>query len=78
MIFNESISSGIVPRDWKQANVTSIYKKGPKNLPCNYRPVTSHVCKILETELRDVIVKHLTDFRLIKIHSMVLLRINPV
>ena len=68
MIFNESISSGIVPRDWKQANVTSIYKTGPKNLPCNYRPVslTSHVCKILESELRDVIVKHLTDFRLIK------------
>ena len=68
MIFNESISSGIVPRDWKQANVTAIFKKGLKSLPCNYRPVslTSHICKILEAETRDVIVKHLDDFRLIR------------
>ena len=29
-IFNRSLSSGIVPSDWKIARVTPIYKKGPK------------------------------------------------
>ena len=50
-IYKESITSGIVPKDWKKAYVTAIIKKGDKALSCNYRPIslTSHVCKVMES-----------------------------
>ena len=50
IIFNKSIESGIVPEDWRQANVAPIFKKGEKYRPSNYRPVslTCICCKLLE------------------------------
>jgi len=47
MIFNRSLDDGIVPQDWKMANVTPVFKKGSRHDPGNYRPVslTSHVGK---------------------------------
>ena len=44
-----------MPNDWKTANITAIYKKGNKNDPGNYRPVslTCIVCKIFESILKD-------------------------
>ena len=36
ILFNKSLNSGSVPSDWKCANVTPIYKKGARNLACNY------------------------------------------
>src|SRR5262249_2977322 len=50
MIFSASLSSGMVPEDWRKANVSPIYKKGSRHDPCNYRPIslTSCVCKVLE------------------------------
>ena len=67
-IYKESITSGIVPKDWKKANVTAIFKKGDKALPCNYRPIslTSHVCKVLESIVKDSIIDHVRRYRLIK------------
>ena len=45
-----SVRSGVFPSVWKQANVVPVHKKGPKNLPENYRPVSLlAICsKILE------------------------------
>ena len=45
-----------------------IFRKGSKTSPCNYRPIslTSHVCKVLESIIKERIVKHLFDFKLIK------------
>ena len=40
ILYDRSFSSGVVPPDWKQANVTAIYKKGDKNEAGNYRPVS--------------------------------------
>jgi hypothetical protein len=44
------LDTGVLPKDWRDANISSIFKKGDKHLPENYRPVslTSVTCKILE------------------------------
>jgi len=67
-IFNKSLEEGIVPADWKEANVTPIFKKGSKSVPSNYRPVslTSVACKIMESLIRDDVTKHLEVNKLIK------------
>ena len=61
LIFNQSMTEGVVPSMWKEANVTPIYKKGSKSKPGNYRPVslTSIPCKVMESIIRDHIVDHL-------------------
>ena len=47
--------------------MSALFKKGSRELPGNYRPVslTSHVGKVLESMLRDVIVDHLLRYKLI-------------
>ena len=51
VLFSQSMHEGDVPLDWKTANVTPIYKKGSRNQPVNYRPVslTSQLSKIMES-----------------------------
>ena len=39
-LFNESMRHGDLPSDWKKAFISSIYKKGSKNLAENYRPIS--------------------------------------
>ncbi len=39
-IFNISLHTGQVPKQWKFANVTPIYKKGAKDQADNYRPIS--------------------------------------
>ena len=67
ILFNRSMHSGQVPQDWKEANVTPIFKKGSKNNPSNYRPVslTSIPCKLMESIMKDGIVEYLLRFKLI-------------
>ena len=68
LIYRKSYSKGVVPEDWRMANVTPIFKKGSKFKPENYRPVslTSIVCKVMESILKDQIVNHLSINDLIK------------
>ena len=49
-IFTLSMQTGHVPSDWVTANVTPVFKKGNRNEPSNYRPIslTSVPCKIME------------------------------
>ena len=66
MIFSRSLHDGIVPQDWKMANVTPLFKKRSRHDPGNYRPViTSHVGKLLESLIRDEMVRHLKNHKLI-------------
>ena len=68
-VFNISLQEGIVPLEWKEANIIPLFKKGSRNKFVNYRPVslTSVICKLFEAIIRD----HMMDF-LIK-HKL----INP-
>ena len=62
-MFRGSLDAGIVPRNWKLADVVPIYKKGDKDDPGNYRPVslTSVPCKVLESIIRDELMRHLQE-----------------
>lgn len=67
-ILKESTESGIIPSDWKRANITPIFKKGSRELPSNYRPIslTSHVCKTCEATIKDTLLGYLMTNNLIR------------
>ena len=56
-IFNSSLETGQLPKDWRSANISSVFKKGDRNKAENYRPVslTSVACKLLE----HIVCRHL-------------------
>ncbi len=61
IIFNSSLQLQDVPQDWKRARISAIFKnKGSRRQAGNYRPVslTSLVCKLLESLIRE----HITEF----------------
>ena len=59
--------TGIKTAPTHDAFKTSVLKKGSRNKPENYRPVslTSVVCKLLETLIRDHMVEFLVKHKLI-------------
>ncbi|TRZ08015.1 hypothetical protein HGM15179_019091 [Zosterops borbonicus] len=63
IIYQQSWLTAEAPDDWKLANVTPIHKKGGKEDPSNYRPVslTSVPGKIMEQFILSVITQHLQD-----------------
>ena len=68
IFFSSSLEFGVVPADWKDAGITPLFKKGKKSDPQNYRPIslTSLVCKVLESLIKDSILSHLSKFSLIR------------
>ena len=61
--FNKSLSSGLLPNEWKSALVIPIHKSGSKIDVANYRPISmlSCVCKVLEKIVNQCIIMYLTD-----------------
>ena len=61
ILFQKSLNTSTVPIDWKKATVVPIFKKGRKDLPQNYRPVslTCIICKVMEKLIRDEIMSFL-------------------
>ena len=59
-VVNLSLKEGVVSSEWKEANITPLFKKGSRNKSDNYRPVslTSVICKLLERLIKD----HMVDF----------------
>jgi hypothetical protein len=68
LIFRKSLEGGVLPTDWKVANVVPIFKKGVKGDPSNYRPVslTSVPGKMLESIIKENIMSHLVENRLLR------------
>ena len=62
LVFNQSIISGVFPREWQSARVTPIFKKGIKTDPENYRPISvlPVVAKIFEKLVFNQFYKYLT------------------
>ncbi|XP_065674132.1 uncharacterized protein LOC136091076 [Hydra vulgaris] len=54
LIIRASLTNSQFPVQFKSVNVTPLFKKDDKTLPCNYRPVslTSVPCKIMENIIR--------------------------
>ncbi|KAK4818318.1 LOW QUALITY PROTEIN: hypothetical protein QYF61_010780, partial [Mycteria americana] len=68
IIYQQSWLTGEVPVDWRLANVTPIFKKGQKEDPGNYRPVslTSVPGKLMEQIILSAITRHVEDNQGIK------------
>jgi len=67
LLFKKSLSESSIAQDWKQTKYTPIFKKGSRNSVENYRPVslTSQICKLFETIMRDALVHYLENNHLI-------------
>ena len=70
-IFNQSISSHSLPKDWLQANINPLFKKGNTNLAVNYRPVslTCVCCKLLEHIIYSHVMGHLQTNNLLNVNQ---------
>ena len=55
LLFNKSLESKQIPKIWKCANISPIFKKGTKDDVNNYRPVslTCILCKVMESIVRQ-------------------------
>ena len=58
------MKTSTVPDNWKLTNATPIHKKGSRQLPENYRPVslTCICCKLMEHFVASHISKHLDRY----------------
>ncbi len=75
-VFNMSLQEGIVPLEWKEANIIPLLKKCSRNKSVNYRPVrlTSVISKLLETIIRDHMMDFLVKHKLINPSQHVFLK----
>ena len=70
-MFNLSLEEGLVPSEWKEANITPLFKKGSRNKSELYRSVslTSVVSKLLETLITDHMVEFIVKHKLINTYQ---------
>ena len=67
-LFQQSIDSGEIPKEWSLANICPLFKKADRSRACNYRPVslTCVPCKLLEHILVcSNIMSHLDHHKLL-------------
>lgn len=60
IIFNASFASGVVPNDFKLANVIPVFKKGSQYSLCNYRPIS--LLSVFNKLLEKLIYNRLINF----------------
>ena len=88
IIFQTSLDTMSLPNICKTTNVSSIFKKGDRSDPSNYRPIslTCVACKIMESIIKDVVITHLLEnnilsnyqLDLVNGHSLQLQLLSPL
>ena len=70
-LFNQSMSSGHLPRDWVTANVIPVHKKGNKRLASNYRPISlsSVIVKVMERIIHRHMIDALSQSNRLSVHQ---------
>lgn len=60
-LFRVLFDEGCLPPVWRQAFITTIYKKGDSSLSSNYRPIslTCTMCKLMESIIKDQLLNFL-------------------
>ncbi|CAH8669480.1 unnamed protein product [Schistosoma bovis] len=60
ILFDMSLRQSRLPRDWKDAIISLVYKAGSRDLVSNYRPVslTSAVVKLMEKIIRTAVINY--------------------
>ncbi len=63
LVLQKSYDKGILPNEWKRANITAVYKKGDLKDTENYWPIslTSVICKLMESFIRDHIIQYMEE-----------------
>ena len=56
-LFQHSVASGSLPKDWTVANVVPVHKRGDRSDPNNYRPIS--LTSVLVKMLERIICRHL-------------------
>ena len=66
-IFNQSVSQGIFPDDWKCAKVIPLFKQGDRDDLNNYRPISviSVMAKVFERIVYDQLYAYLEEHNII-------------
>ena len=66
-LVNLTISTGLIPAEWKDTRVTSIFKSGARNDVNNYRPISvlPLVSKIMEYAIQVLFLAFLTEHDLL-------------
>ena len=67
MLFKKSLSSGTVPKKWKNVTVTPIHKGEDRHAAKNYRPITitSVLCRLLEKIIKKSVMEHFVSNNII-------------
>ena len=67
LMHKASLKQGKLHRDWKRAYVVPIFKKGSRNDPSNYQPIslTCICCKLLEHIISSAISAHANYYNII-------------
>jgi hypothetical protein len=77
VLINLSLTTGIVPNDWKLARVTPVYKGDGDILnETNYRPISviGHIVKITESEVKDQLINYLEEHNLLTVDQSAYLK----
>ena len=67
LLFTASLRTGIIPSDWKQANIMPVFKKGDRFKASNYWPVllTCICSKLMEHVVVSRLMKHFDEHKIL-------------
>ena len=66
-LFQQSMDTGEIPKEWSLANICPHFKKCDRSLACNYRPIslTCVPCKLVEHIVCSNTMAHLDECKLL-------------